>query len=280
MSNVVSALVQRRKVGSLTRKAILLYMADRASDDGTGIWTSKSHMADDLEMTRKAVQNNVKDMVGLGLLHVAGEKPCRNGYTVEYRIDLAAVQALEPTRASDVLGANHVRGSIPTCEPRSHDMRTTFAGRGEPRSHKPSIEPSLNREVLGASQNAAPELPLGDAPDPKPKRAKERQAIPPNWIPSDRNVADAQAIGLTMKDIDHETPRFRDYHLGKGSLQADWDATWRRWCRNAVEFARRRVAGQSSAKGRGSGADLASIAARRAAERAEQDAFPNGQRGE
>ena len=50
MSNLVSNLVQTKKVGSNTQKSILMYMADKASDDGTGIWVSKKNMAADLEM--------------------------------------------------------------------------------------------------------------------------------------------------------------------------------------------------------------------------------------
>ena len=45
MSNKISNLVQTKKIGSLTKKAILMYMADKASDDGSGIWVSKKNMA-------------------------------------------------------------------------------------------------------------------------------------------------------------------------------------------------------------------------------------------
>ena len=62
MSNLVSNLIQTKKVGSLTKKAILMYMADKASDDGSGIWVSKANMAADLEMTDRAVRIHIKDM--------------------------------------------------------------------------------------------------------------------------------------------------------------------------------------------------------------------------
>jgi hypothetical protein len=29
---------------------------------------------------------------------------------------------------------------------------------------------------------------------------------------------------------------FRDYHVGKGSLMADWSAAWRTWVRNQIKF--------------------------------------------
>ena len=36
MSNLVASLVQRRRIGSGVKKAVLMYFADRSSDDGSG----------------------------------------------------------------------------------------------------------------------------------------------------------------------------------------------------------------------------------------------------
>lgn len=257
MSNIVSAMVQRRRAGSLTKKAILLYMADRASDDGTGIWSSKAHIAADLEITKRAVQQNVQELVTQGLLIVAGQKPCPRGYTVEYCIDLGAVALLDPTRETDGAGANHVHGSRPTGEPRSPHGRTTFTPTGEPRSPKPPYEPSYEPSLLAG---------MGVDPDPAPKKEPNKSRIKEGWTPSDRNIADAQAAGLTEEEIAHEAKQFTDYHLGRGSLQADWNATWRTWCRNAIKFRKnpRGVAGGAGKPGGGGqGASMASIAMRR-----------------
>ena len=73
MSNKISNLVQTKKIGSLTKKAILMYMADKASDDGSGIWVSKKNMAADLEMTDRAVRIHIKDMIAMGGLVEAGQ---------------------------------------------------------------------------------------------------------------------------------------------------------------------------------------------------------------
>jgi hypothetical protein len=98
MSHVATGIVQRRKVGSPTRKAVLMFMAACASDDGTGIWTSKQNMADDLEMGKRTVQVCIDDLAKDGLIAEVGRRSCRNGFTVEYRINLDAVQALPETR--------------------------------------------------------------------------------------------------------------------------------------------------------------------------------------
>lgn len=98
MSNLISASVQRRVVGSATRKSVLLYMADKAADDGSGIWTSKANIARDLELGIRAVQYAIRELVAAGLLIEIGQRDCKHGYTVEYGIVVDAVSALPSTR--------------------------------------------------------------------------------------------------------------------------------------------------------------------------------------
>ena len=98
MSNLVSAAVQRRVVGSALRKAVLLYMADKAADDGTGIWASKVTMSADLEVSDRAIRLAVASMLEAGLIAEVGQRNRRNGYTVEYAIILDAINRLPNTR--------------------------------------------------------------------------------------------------------------------------------------------------------------------------------------
>ena len=110
MSNLVSAIVQKRKVGSLTRKGILMFMATCASDDGSGVWTSKANMARDLEMGKRTVQVGIDHLVKQGLISEVGTRRCAHGYTVEYCLNLDAIRALEKTcpgrsKTSEATGA-------------------------------------------------------------------------------------------------------------------------------------------------------------------------------
>jgi len=66
-----------------------------------------------------------------------------------------------------------------------------------------------------------------------PKKAKPRSAFPENFEPNEAGVA--AAIGLS---ISGELAAFRNHHLAKGSLMADWQAAWRTWCGNARKFAK------------------------------------------
>lgn len=62
--------------------------------------------------------------------------------------------------------------------------------------------------------------------------AKKRSAVPADWMPDAKGQAYAEARGIGQPEV----PKFRNYHAGKGSLMADWNAAWRTWCDNAVSF--------------------------------------------
>ena len=135
MSNKISNLVQTKKIGSLTKKAILMYMADKASDDGPGIWVSKKNMAADLEMTDRAVRIHIKDMIAMGVLIEAGQRQCKTGYTVDYTINVDVVGSLGSTRE-----ATEQHAPLNDVHPYPCMI---FTPTPEPRSPKPSIEPSI-----------------------------------------------------------------------------------------------------------------------------------------
>lgn len=96
MSKHVVSLVYSRKAGSLLRKAVLAYMADVANHDGTGVWSSKQRIADEIEASKKGVRECIKSLVADGILTEVGQRKCMNGYTIEYAINLDVVSALEP----------------------------------------------------------------------------------------------------------------------------------------------------------------------------------------
>lgn len=48
-------------------------------------------------------------------------------------------------------------------------------------------------------------------------------------------------------DYAAQTEQFVDHHRGKGSVQLDWEATWRTWIRNAgTRFAPRGTSGSGA----------------------------------
>lgn len=66
---------------------------------------------------------------------------------------------------------------------------------------------------------------------PKP-RLKPRSTISADWKPTPPGIEFAKARQLNPDEVQ----KFRDYHLGKGSLMADWNAAWRTWCTKAAAW--------------------------------------------
>lgn len=63
----------------------------------------------------------------------------------------------------------------------------------------------------------------------KASKQKRRCRLPDGWVPSPRNMQDAAEKGFTERDAENEADKFRDYHIAKGTIYADWDAGWRTW---------------------------------------------------
>ncbi|KIC12877.1 hypothetical protein RA19_00275 [Leisingera sp. ANG-M1] len=93
MSNHVTSLLRRKRLGvGFSAKSIILLMGDLASDDGSGIWASKPTMAKELETSDRTVQRNIHALIEAGLVSEVGKRKHKNGETIEYRIEVEAVE--------------------------------------------------------------------------------------------------------------------------------------------------------------------------------------------
>jgi hypothetical protein len=101
MSWKVANLCADRIFGSAARKQIIMFLADKASDDGSGIWCSKGTIQRHTELGESTVKRTISDFLKEGILIETGRRPCKNGFTVIYRIVLARVMALESTAEPD-----------------------------------------------------------------------------------------------------------------------------------------------------------------------------------
>jgi len=90
------------------RKSLLRYFAERANDDGAGIWASKQRIADEIEASRGAVISNIADLVSDGLLVEVGKRKHPRGWTMEYDIGISAVKKLPYSFEDDPFKIEHV----------------------------------------------------------------------------------------------------------------------------------------------------------------------------
>ena len=100
----------------------------------------------------------------------------------------------------------------------------------EPSNAAASI-PDAAADAAALKSDAAAMLPT---PTPTPVNtvgsAKRRTQLPGDFAPSEagKRLADEKGLSLAA-----ELQRFSDYHAGKGSVMADWQAAWRTWVGNA-----------------------------------------------
>jgi hypothetical protein len=77
-------------------------------------------------------------------------------------------------------------------------------------------------------------VPLLSKKESKRERVSPKRSIPEDLLCSERNKKDASKIGMEEAVIVFEWDKFKDYHLGKGTLGKNWDANWRNWCRKHI----------------------------------------------
>ena len=73
-----------------------MFLADKASDDGSGIWCSKGTIHRHTELGESTVKRAVGELVQQGILVETGQRRrCKHGYTIIYHMNLAIVKTLE-----------------------------------------------------------------------------------------------------------------------------------------------------------------------------------------
>ena len=92
MSNHLISMAYKRDLRTAMRKSVMVLLADKASDDGAGIYASKTTMADELCCSKQTVIDTIRGFIDEGLLVEIGHRRNVNGYTVEYGIVVDALK--------------------------------------------------------------------------------------------------------------------------------------------------------------------------------------------
>lgn len=144
MSNHLISEVYKRQVGSIARKAVMVLFADKASDDGSGIWASKQRMADEIGASKQTVIDTIKKLIDEGLITECGQRKSPNGYTVQYAINVALLKRLplvkshHDDQSENLTGqkAGPVKSTDPTSQAdlphQSEDLTRTLLNPPEP----------------------------------------------------------------------------------------------------------------------------------------------------
>ncbi|MFM2044714.1 MAG: hypothetical protein RLY86_3290 [Pseudomonadota bacterium] len=202
-------------------KAVLVSLANAADDDGTNAYPSIARLVEETGLGKRTVQEGLRDLEARGLIRCTREADASNRRPRTYAISLDKLKGCGSRTGADTAQVRepHERGAAA-----AHDS------------------------VLYPVHKEGREAPA--------KSAQRRTAIgvtvlPPNWRAHAAGKWSewCRATGNPEPDPDTEFDRFRDHHLSRGTLAADWFATWRTWVRNHMTFADNRK-GKAHAHGR------------------------------
>lgn len=161
MSNHIISVAYKRDLRTPMRKSVMVLLADKASDDGSGIWASKQTMADELCCSKQSVISTIQDFISEGLLLELGRRKSPNGFTVEYGIVV------------DVLT------DLPLVACHAHQSRRLTGQRAGPVK-----EVDLTSQPVGPEPSLTPLTSEAKASSVKRARAKSVFELP-DWVPAD-----------------------------------------------------------------------------------------------
>lgn len=269
MSNHLISMAYKRDLRTPMRKALMVLLADKASDDGEGIWASKQTMADELNCSRQTIIDTIKGFIADEMLEEVGHRHATNGFTVEYKILVPALEAVPLVNCHATRRASgrvrDIDGSGTWTGQRAGRVKEVDATR-QTAGHKPPLNPSppVKAEALPtpAGDSAAgddlgkreqfaesPRNPPAAAPR-KGKRATGTR-IPEDWqAPATAALApNVQAIVAQWPSGAYELTalQFRNHWRAATSraTKSDWTGTWENWLiRESAAILRGAKAGQ------------------------------------
>lgn len=242
MSNHLITECYKRKLGSVTRLAMMAYLADKAADCGGGIYASKQTMADELDLTKKTVITTIQGLIADGLLIAVGTKPCANGHTVDYAIVVEALLAL-PLVGCWERKARYT--GVKSSPVKRADRSRSDTGTGVAATPKPSLEPN---PLSSADADDPPQEQKGEQdskkerPDPKPRKRRARtpgHRLPADWeapAPEDLPPVAARLVAQ-WPDGAYEAvcEAFKLHWLAETrsiGCKSDWRAALGKWVNN------------------------------------------------
>jgi len=190
------------KVASTAQKAVLLVLSDFADEEGY-CWPSQKLIGQRAGCSERTVRTVLKELETAGLL-TRSERMRKNGsFTSDaFLLDLKNQRQISPA-ANIAVGKKCQKPAAKIAGP------------------EPTIEPT--KDITRPKAIKAP-------------KAKARTSLSEDWKLGDRDREYALSEGVPAARLEREVQRFRDHHISKGSLMADWSAAWRTWVGNYLKW--------------------------------------------
>lgn len=173
--------------------------------------------------------------------------PLREGYkmhAIEEVVSRLIAAGMDPAAAASLVacavieGASKKRssGAERAARYRERKAAETVTNRDAvtPASSPPERDESVTKRDNVTRTNLFEEEKISTAP----KASRKRTSLPSPFPLNETMRAFAASKGLDPPRIAREFEKFCDFHRSKGSLFVDWQAAWRTWVGNAVEYSR------------------------------------------
>jgi hypothetical protein len=235
-----------RRFGSAARKQIIMFLADKASDDGSGIWCSKATIQRHTELSESTVKRTIIDFLQEGILIETGRRHCKNGYTVIYRIVPESVEAMETTAEPDIVTGVTVNPVQP--EPGTGSTVAGVRGSRWTPNHPKTIHkpPTRRREAAAEVEDLEAEKILAAYPR---DRIRDRRTCLSQIAAPVKAGIEPDDLLKAVKTYATET---EGYTRSKICFSDNW-FKMRRWEKGLVQIqADRKKAREAEAKGRAS----------------------------
>ena len=174
MSISVISLLKGCDIRPAAAKLVLVWMAEAASDDGSGIWKSADTLAEEASISRRSVFNAWEELEARGLIVRDGVKKNRGGSVTVWRIDLAALAALSTRPEKPKPRAQIAPGA--KSAPRAKDNRNPVQNLHKPRAES-APKPLLNHQSNLTRDGADALARLLDAAASAPASGEEAERL-------------------------------------------------------------------------------------------------------
>jgi DNA-binding transcriptional ArsR family regulator len=221
------------------RKFVLVVLANHTDNDGI-CFPGQVLLARECELSVRELQRHLAALVKAGLIS-RERRQRKNGSRTSDQYELKA----DSLPAGDDRIVPEDRRHLCHVTPMSHDASDA--------TYLTPVSPLLNRQgnrqeknILPASQTESRTFQLEPVSDtasssmktaPGIERQKRNTPFPDNFALTEDLAYYGFERGL---DVSTQFENFRDHALAKDSKSRDWAASWRTWCRKAVEFGHRR----------------------------------------
>ena len=227
---------------------IMMLLAKRADDDGTGAWPSLDNLAEQIRRSRRTAQRGLERLRDAGRIRLGDQSRIPDRIQANHRPKVWDI--VIPGVTQDVIPDDPV-DVTPDVTPECAVGVTPDVVLGVTSDGTQKVLHSLrNEKVLVPARETEidDDAPTEPPASPKPKKAtrkkKRETSLPDTWHPSDTHTKLARELGLSDAQARLQLDLFRDHARLNDRKTRDWDAAFRNWLRKAIEYGLRPANGR------------------------------------